>query len=141
MAFSPNPARGPERAIRKTGANDSCPPGIGPASDTLRENETCGLPLRVDHSQPNAKHAPKASNRRVKLDPYAIAAVRLLILTALGFAKFWTLNGCSSTWSAASCSYRKARPARSRSTSAPPLNPCWRKSPGSPTTRNHRGRC
>jgi integrase len=30
---------------------------------------------------PKAKHAPKAENRRVKLDPFAVAAIRLLILT------------------------------------------------------------
>jgi integrase len=49
--------------------------------DTLRESETLGLPFAVDEAKPNAKHAPKPVNRRVKLDPYAIAAVRLLILT------------------------------------------------------------
>jgi integrase len=35
----------------------------------------------VDESKPTSKHAPKAENRGVKLDPYAITAIRLLILT------------------------------------------------------------
>ena len=47
----------------------------------LAEGETVGLPYEVDETKPNAKHAPKADNRRVKLDPYAVAAIRLLILT------------------------------------------------------------
>jgi integrase len=49
--------------------------------DALREAETVGLPYSVDESKPNAKHAPKAENRRIKLDPFAVAAIRLLILT------------------------------------------------------------
>ena len=47
----------------------------------LAEGETVGLPYEVDESKPTAKHAAKADNRRVKLDPYAVAAIRLLILT------------------------------------------------------------
>jgi integrase len=49
--------------------------------DKLREGETLGLPYSVDESKPTAKHAPKADHRRVKLDQYAAAAIRLLILT------------------------------------------------------------
>jgi integrase len=49
--------------------------------DALREGETIGLPYEVDEFKPNAKHAPKPENRRRKLDPFAVAAVRLLILT------------------------------------------------------------
>jgi integrase len=47
----------------------------------LAEGETVGLPYVVDESGPNAKHAPKVDNRRVKLDLFAVAAIRLLILT------------------------------------------------------------
>jgi integrase len=47
----------------------------------LNEGETIGLPYAVDDSKPNAKHAPKADKRRTKLDPFAAAAIRLLILT------------------------------------------------------------
>jgi integrase len=49
--------------------------------DVLREGETVGLPYEVDETNPKAKHAPKAGNRRIKLDPYAVAAIRLLIVT------------------------------------------------------------
>jgi integrase len=49
--------------------------------DKLREGENVGLPYTVDETKPTAKHAPKAERRRVKLDRYAAAAIRLLILT------------------------------------------------------------
>jgi integrase len=47
----------------------------------LAEGETIGLPYDVDETKPSAKHAPKADKRRAKLDLYAAAAIRLLILT------------------------------------------------------------
>jgi integrase len=47
----------------------------------LADGETVGLPYDVDGTKPKAKHAAKAENRRVKLDPFAVAAIRLLILT------------------------------------------------------------
>jgi integrase len=49
--------------------------------DALREGETIGLPYEVDESKPTAKHAPKSEKRRIKLDLFAVAAIRLLILT------------------------------------------------------------
>jgi integrase len=49
--------------------------------DTLRKGETTGLPYSVDETKPTAKHAATADHRRVKLDRYATAAIRLLVLT------------------------------------------------------------
>jgi integrase len=49
--------------------------------DALREGETVGLPFSVDETKPTARHAPKVDHRRVKLDRFATAAIRLLILT------------------------------------------------------------
>ena len=49
--------------------------------EALREGETVGLPYFVDETKPTAKHAAKADHRRVKLDPYVAAALRLLVLT------------------------------------------------------------
>ena len=49
--------------------------------DALGEAETIGLPWSIDKEKPNAKHAPKIENRRQKIDEYAVAAIRLLILT------------------------------------------------------------
>jgi integrase len=49
--------------------------------DALREGETVGLSYSVDETKPTAKHATKADHRRVKLDRYAAAPLRLLVLT------------------------------------------------------------
>jgi integrase len=49
--------------------------------DALREGETTGLPWHVDETKPGAKHAADPSKRRTKLDPFAVTAIRLLILT------------------------------------------------------------
>jgi integrase len=47
-----------------------------PGAPPLRLDETTGLPWQVD-----ARGAPKAENRSRTLDPFAVAAIRLLILT------------------------------------------------------------
>jgi len=52
--------------------------GLG---DALREGETAGLTYAIDESSPKAKHAPKEDHRRAMLDPFAVATIRLLILT------------------------------------------------------------
>jgi integrase len=48
--------------------------------DALRLAETTGIPWDIDKTKPNSKHLPK-SGGGTKLDPNAIAAIRLLILT------------------------------------------------------------
>lgn len=49
--------------------------------ETLREAETVGLPWRVNEGK-NAKHRPaKEENRREVISPFAIAAIRLMLLT------------------------------------------------------------
>ena len=54
---------------------------LGQLGDALREGETAGLPYFIDETKPTAKHAPKIDHRRARLDPFAAAAIRLLILT------------------------------------------------------------
>ena len=53
---------------------------LGRLGDALRLAETKGIPWIVDEDSTTAKHIPK-SRRMTKLDPGAIAAIRLLILT------------------------------------------------------------
>jgi integrase len=48
----------------------------------IREAETNGIPWTVDESKPNAKHLPKSGNRLTKINPFAVAALRLLLFTA-----------------------------------------------------------
>ena len=47
----------------------------------IREAETTGIPWDVDEAKPKAKHLPKAKNRFTKIDPFAAAAIRLLLFT------------------------------------------------------------
>jgi integrase len=49
--------------------------------DALRLAETTGLEWAVDETKPKANRAPKPENRARTLDPFAVAAIRLLILT------------------------------------------------------------
>lgn len=76
-----NPARGidkyPEKGRERFLTGDE----LGRLGDAIREAETVGLPWVVDETKPTAKHAPKEANRRSVIDPFVVAAVRLLILT------------------------------------------------------------
>lgn len=47
----------------------------------IREAEAKGIPWDVDEAKPRAKHLPKAKNRFSKIDPFAAAAIRLLLFT------------------------------------------------------------
>jgi integrase len=81
VAFSDNPARGVERYPEDGRERFLTPEELARLGDVLRVGETVGLPYAVDEDKPRAKHARKVENRRIKLDPYAVAAIRLLILT------------------------------------------------------------
>jgi integrase len=76
-----NPAKGirrnPEHGHERFLTSDE----LARLGDALREGETIGLPYDVDEAKPGSKYAPKADKRRVTLDPFAVAAIRLLILT------------------------------------------------------------
>ena len=76
-----NPAKGIER-YREEGRErfltDQELLRLGAALD---EAETIGLPWDVDDTKPASKHLAKAPNRRTKLDPFVVAAIRLLFLT------------------------------------------------------------
>jgi integrase len=81
VAFADNPARAIERFAEAGRERFLTSEELARLGDALREGETVGLPYSVDETRPNAKHAPKAGDRRVKLDPHAVAAIRLLVLT------------------------------------------------------------
>jgi integrase len=81
VAFNANPAKGvvrnPETAKERFLSSDE----FRRLGEALIRAETEGLPFEVNEQGPNAKHAPKPENRRRLIDPYAAAAIRLLILT------------------------------------------------------------
>jgi integrase len=54
---------------------------LGRLGDVLRLAETEGLPWNIDETKPAAKHLAAPENRRTPIDPFAIAAIRLLIVT------------------------------------------------------------
>jgi hypothetical protein len=54
----------------------------------LREGETVGIPWVIDTGDPKSKHVPiHWKGQRERLDPYAIAAIRLLIFTGARFGE------------------------------------------------------
>jgi integrase len=76
-----NPARGIERYRERARERFLSVDELSRIGDALRLGETEGLPYPVDETKPKAKHAAKAENRKVMLDPFAVAALRLLMLT------------------------------------------------------------
>lgn len=81
VAFSDNPAKGVDRYREQGRERYLSSEELGRIGAALAEAETVGLPYSVDESKPTAKHAPKKDKRRAKLDPFAVAAIRLLLLT------------------------------------------------------------
>jgi integrase len=76
-----NPARGIERYPEQGRERFLTGDELARLGDALEAAETVGLPYDIDESKASTKHAPKPENRRRKIDPYAVAAIRLLILT------------------------------------------------------------
>jgi integrase len=76
-----NPARGIEKFPERSHERFLTSGELARLGDVLRLAETTGLPWRIDESKEKAKHAPKEDSRHVILDPFAVAAIRLLILT------------------------------------------------------------
>jgi integrase len=81
LVLPENPAKGvcrnPEHGKERFLSTDE----LARLGDALAMAGTSGLPYDVDETKPGAKHAPKPENRRRKLDPFAIAAIRLLLFT------------------------------------------------------------
>jgi integrase len=76
-----NPARGIDKYPEKGRERFLTANELGRLGDAIREAETVGLLWTVDETKPTAKHAPKKAKRRTVIDPFAAAAIRLLILT------------------------------------------------------------
>jgi integrase len=81
VALADNPARGIERYPEQAKERFLTSAELSRLGDALRDAETIGLPWAVDENGPRAKHLAKPEKRRVKVDPFAVAAIRLLILT------------------------------------------------------------
>ena len=76
-----NPARGVEKFPEGARERFLTSEELSRLGDALRDGEKIGLPWQVDETKLGAKHAAAPSKRRTKLDPFAVAAIQLLILT------------------------------------------------------------
>jgi integrase len=81
VALADNPAKGVERYPEHGRERFLTSEELFRLGAALARGETEGLPYVVDETKAKAKHAPKPENRRVVLDPFAVGAIRLLILT------------------------------------------------------------
>jgi integrase len=89
----------------------------------IREAETTGIAWEVDERGPNARHLVKPENRFTKIDPYAAAALRLLMFTGARLREILHLK-----WENVDldCSCPIPRQARRRSCSTRRRWKCWR---------------
>lgn len=81
LELPPNPAR---RIIRNRETRRErflSKDELARLGEALRRAETDGLPWHVDETKLGAKHLAKPENRRRVIDPFAIAAIRLLLFT------------------------------------------------------------
>jgi integrase len=74
----PNPAQRVKRYKEQGRERFLSSEELAQLGDALREAETLGLPWRGEYE---SKHTAKEENRRTVLDPFSVAAIRLLILT------------------------------------------------------------
>lgn len=89
-----NPARGVELFPETSRERYLTAEELARLGDAIREAETTGIPYDVDEERPTAKHAPKRENRVTKINPFAAAAIRLLLLTGARLREILDL-----TWS------------------------------------------
>jgi integrase len=87
-----NPARGIEKYPEEGRERFLSTEELTRLGDAIREGETAGLPYAVDETKAKAKHARKVENRRTVIDPFAAAAIRLLILTGARLGEILTLK-------------------------------------------------
>jgi integrase len=90
VSLNENPAKGIERNREQVKERFLKSDEFARLGDALRLAETDGFPWDVDENHPKAKHQAKPENRKTKADPYAVAAIRLLILTGARLSEILT---------------------------------------------------
>jgi integrase len=76
-----NPARGIEKFTESRRERFLTAEELVRLGSAIREAETIGIPWTVDESKPNTKHLPRSGRRFTKINPFAAAALRLLMFT------------------------------------------------------------
>jgi integrase len=84
-----NPARDVTRFKEKARTRYLSDAEIARLGETLALAETDGLPYP---GEPTSKHARKPENQRIRISPYAIAAIRLLLFTGCRLGEILTLK-------------------------------------------------
>jgi integrase len=81
IAALPSPTKGLERNPERSRERYLTPDELRRLGKALKDAETVGIPWKVNEAGPKAKHLAKVANRATVVDPYAVAAIRLLMLT------------------------------------------------------------
>ena len=81
VPFAGNPAKGIERNPEHGRERFLTSKEFSRLGEALRAAETTGLPWSIGQSKPKSKHRPKTGSQHTIIDPFAVAAIRLLILT------------------------------------------------------------
>jgi integrase len=76
-----NPARGVQTFAEQPRERYLTSDELLRLGDAIREAETKGVPYEIDETYRKSKHAAKPENRFTKINPYAAASIRLLLLT------------------------------------------------------------
>jgi integrase len=84
-----NPARDVTRFKEKARTRYLSDAEIARLGETLALAEAGGLPYPTE---PTSKHARRPENRRIRISPYAIAAIRMLLLTGCRLSEILTLK-------------------------------------------------
>lgn len=95
VSAADNPVRGLEKNREQGRERYLTDAEFNRLGDALREAETKGLPMDIDAGSPNSKHAPKPGTRRPPIDPFAAAAIRLLLLTGARLREILNLQWSS----------------------------------------------
>jgi len=81
VQFASNPAKGIDRNPEQGRERYLTSKEFERLGNALRTAETIGLPWTMDETKPRLKHAAKPDERRTVADPFAVIAIRLLMLT------------------------------------------------------------
>jgi integrase len=86
-----NPAQDIERYPERRKERFLTVEELGRIGDAIREAETVGIAWEPNPSK-KVQHAPRASNRRTTIDPFAAAALRLLLFTGARLSEILNLE-------------------------------------------------
>jgi integrase len=109
VAEGTNPARGIERFKEDRRERFLTSEELERLGGAIREAETVGAPWVINESGLNAKHLARSDKRFTKINPFAAAALRLLLFTGCRLREILNLRWSTLIWKEACCSCPIAR--------------------------------